>query len=86
MFGLFKKKKKKMKDLFDPNKAKTGSKTDFNPKDGGKYPSTPIYREVVFRPRADGISCPKCGSKLIRPAGYGDRLECQSTKCGHVFR
>ena len=84
MFAFFKKKKIKMEDIFDPSKAKSDSKEDPTPKGEGKYPSSPIYREVVFNPRADGVSCPKCGSKLIRSAGYGDRLECQ--KCGHVFK
>ena len=64
----FGKKKLRMEDIFDPKKK-------------GKYPNRPIYREVVFKPSEK--SCPKCSSHFIRPAGYGNRLECQD--CGHVF-
>ncbi len=54
-----------------------------SPNSRGKLkPSMPIYREVVLRPGAR--SCPACGSRYIRPGGYGDRCECQS--CGKVFR
>jgi ribosomal protein S27AE len=70
--GLFKKKKIKMEDIFDP--AKMSKK--------GKYTSKPIYREVVLTPGSK--ECPECGSHFIRSAGYGDRLECQN--CGKVFR
>ena len=68
LFKYFKKKKIRTEDIFDP-KAK------------GKYPSKPVYRQVVFK--SSDKECPKCHSHLIRPAGYGDRLECQS--CGHIF-
>ena len=47
----------------------------------GKYPSKPIYREVAIQPSKN--QCPHCGSYFTKPAGYGDRLECQ--KCGKVF-
>ena len=68
---FFKKKKIRMEDVFDPKKMK----------EKGKYPSRPIDREVVLTP--GNKECPKCGSRFIRSAGYGDRLECQ--KCGHIF-
>lgn len=44
-------------------------------------PSKPILQEVVLT--LGNNQCPICGSRYIRPAGYGDRLECQD--CGKVF-
>jgi len=59
------------------------SETDSSPSNskGKLKPSIPIHRDVVLRPGVK--SCPKCGSHYIRPAGYGDRSECQD--CGKVF-
>jgi ribosomal protein S27AE len=63
-------------------KERDGTIKRIEPWDKGKYPSKPIYREVAIHPSRN--QCPKCGSYFTKPAGYGDRLECQ--KCGKVFR
>jgi len=81
LFKYFKKKKGEkeyLRRLYE--KSEVGS-SSANSKGERKYPSKPIYREVVFKPSAK--SCPKCGSHFIKPAGYGDRFECQN--CGKVF-
>jgi len=82
--GLFKyfKRKKGEKEYLRRLYEKSGvGSSSSHSKGEGKYPSKPIYREVVFKP--SDKECPKCHSHLIRPAGYGDRLECQN--CGHIF-
>jgi hypothetical protein len=35
------------------------------------------------RPEIYGQTCPQCGSKKARWAGYADRKEC--AKCGKIF-
>jgi len=61
-----------------PFRKKIKAEDIYNPK---LKPSKPILREVALTPGSN--QCPVCGSRYIRPAGYGSRLECQD--CGKVF-
>jgi len=44
----------------------------------GVNPSYKPPSKIVIR-----LTCPKCNSDKIKPAGYADRFECEA--CGNIF-